>query len=115
LPSLEEVAASPQQHTYHALLVGGDPTRAARARQSHALALASAKPGSRWWLQLKQLNQQCEAACVAGAAAFLGIGALPLLRPPVWLQPEAVVACDYPALALMGTKQLPLLHISQLR
>ena len=75
LPSLADVAAQPEQHTYPALLAGGDPARAARARQAHALALAESKPGSRWWLPLKQLNQHCEAAAAAGGRdVFLGIG-----------------------------------------
>ncbi len=74
LPSLADVAARREEHTYPALLAGGDPARAARARQAHALALAESKPGSRWWQPLKQLNQQCEAAAAEGGEPFLGIG-----------------------------------------
>lgn len=39
--------------------------RLAKARQAHALNLAEARVGSKWWLPLKILNQQVRIAAMA--------------------------------------------------
>jgi hypothetical protein len=43
--------------------------RRARACQAHALALAEARVGSKWWLPLRRLNSQQRAAAAAAAAS----------------------------------------------
>lgn len=55
----------------HFALPQADSVRAQKARQAHALALADARVGSKWWLPLKALNQLHKDAATAGDGGVL--------------------------------------------
>jgi subtilisin family serine protease len=60
----------------HFSLPAAGSARAQCAKQAHALALAEAKVGSKWWLPLKALDQQLrDAAAAAEQDASTGSGA----------------------------------------
>jgi hypothetical protein len=59
LQQLPQLSQLPDNVTgAHFSLPAVGSARAQRSRQAHALALAEAKVGSKWWLPLKALNQQ---------------------------------------------------------
>ncbi|WIA35400.1 hypothetical protein OEZ86_003845 [Tetradesmus obliquus] len=66
LQQLPQLSQLPDNVTgAHFALPGAGGARAQRSRQAHALALAEAKVGSKWWLPLKALNQQLRDAAAA--------------------------------------------------
>uniref|UniRef100_A0A383VJC1 Uncharacterized protein n=1 Tax=Tetradesmus obliquus TaxID=3088 RepID=A0A383VJC1_TETOB len=86
LQQLPQLSQLPDNVTgAHFALPGACGARAQRSRQAHALALAEAKVGSKWWLPLKALNQQLRDAAAAaeqdagstsGSASKAAAGAL---------------------------------------
>jgi hypothetical protein len=77
LQQLPQLSQLPDNVTgAHFSLPAAGSARAQRAKQAHALALAEAKVGSKWWLRLKALNQQLRDAAVAAEQdASTGSGA----------------------------------------
>jgi hypothetical protein len=77
LQQLPQLSQLPDNVTgAHFSLPAAGSARAQRAKQAHALALAEAKVGSKWWLPLKALNQQLrDAAAAAEQYASTGSGA----------------------------------------
>lgn len=65
LPPLGD--APPSAQPAHLPAPDGGARRAAAARQAHALALAGARVGSKWWLPLRRLAGE-QAAAAAGCA-----------------------------------------------
>jgi hypothetical protein len=101
LPQLPQLSQLPENISgTHFSVPAADSARAQRSRQAHALALAEAKVGSKWWVPLKALNQQLRDAAAAaekgartpGAAAAGGgmwgaVGSTGLLQQD-WQQQE---------------------------
>jgi hypothetical protein len=76
LQQLPQLSQLPDNVTgAHFSLPSDGSTRAQRAKQAHALALAEAKVGSKWWLPLKALNQQLRDAAAAAQDASAGSSA----------------------------------------
>eukprot|EP00775_Hariotina_reticulata_P006552 gene6552-6780_t len=72
LQQLPQLAQLPENFAgEHFSLPHPNPTRAQRAKQAHALAVAEARIGSRWWLPLKCLNQQQHDAATGGSHTSL--------------------------------------------
>jgi hypothetical protein len=67
LPPLSQLPDSAQPaHFPPPPAADGPPGRLARACQAHALALAEARVGSKWWLPLRRLNRFAPAGAADG-------------------------------------------------
>jgi hypothetical protein len=75
LPALAAVPASARPVHFPAPQAEGG--RAGAARQAHALALAEARVGSRWWLPLRARMGDAGGACGAGGASAAAAATVP--------------------------------------